>query len=141
MSTKDIMAWKLAGDFLVPQYTDGGFAEGTHDVLQRVLYLLLTEVGSKRYTFGRELERASPFMSAWRHGNITNEIQLRSVFALSQAQISMAMAAQEEDTDGPEQRFKKLTLNKIIVQPGTVQLCCTLETHADSLDFILPMPK
>lgn len=139
--SKDITAWKLDGAFLVPEYEDGGFAEGTHDVLQRVLYLLLMEPGSKRYRLGREIEWASPFMSAWRHGEITNEAQLMAIFSLSQAQIGQVMREQEDPDDGPDQKFKKLTLNKVVIQPGTVQLSCTLETGAETLPFILPMPK
>jgi hypothetical protein len=139
--SKDITAWKMEGPFLVPQYDDGGFVEGTQDVLQRVLCLLLMEPGSKRYGLGREVEWACPFMSSWRHGEITNEAQLMAAFTLSQAQISQVMRDQESEDDGPEQKFKKLTLEKIVIQPGTVQLHCTLETGAGKLPFILPMPK
>jgi|2_EtaG_2_1085320.scaffolds.fasta_scaffold61466_2 uncharacterized membrane protein YgcG len=139
MST-DITAWQLVDDFIIPQYDDGQLAEGTFDVLQRVLMILLSETDSARYAFDRDAQRACAFMSAWRQGDISNEADVLRIFSLCQSQVKMAMDSQETDEDPPERQFKSLEILRIVVQPGTVQLRCKLETQADSLLFTLPIP-
>jgi len=139
----DIAAWTLqhtGDDFVIPKYDQSAEVSGIHNVLQRVLCVLLTERGSVKYAFGRKIERACPFMSAWRRGMISSEAEVRSHFMMSHSFIANAIRAEELPDDPPEQRFKKLALTKIVVCPGAVRMYITLETEADKLDCVLPLP-
>lgn len=136
----DITAWQLVDGYVIPQFDDGGYAEDMFDVLQRVLCAFLTETGSVRYTCGRKSERACPFMSAWRRGEIASETDIYRIFGLCRSYIKTAMETQESRYDPPERRFKDLKLRRVIVYPGSVQLECRLETRADTLEFKLPLP-
>ena len=138
---KDITAWEVLDDGTVlPQCDDGGFVDGMHDVLQRVLCVLLSETGSARYKFGREVDRACPLMSAWRHGEILTEADMTMQFTLCRSYVKAAMLQEEHADDPPEQRYKDIRLDRIVVQPGTVRLEITLTTEAASMQFALPIP-
>jgi len=139
--SKDITAWSVDEEgFVLSQFDDGGVSSGIHNVLQRVLCVLLTETGSQRYTFGREVPRACPFMTLWQQGHMFTESDVAAHFQSAARHIAAAMQEEETEDDPPEQRFKRLQLNNIIVQPGVMQLVITLTTEAESMQFILPLP-
>ena len=139
--SKDITAWKIEPDGTVlPQFDDGGAVDGIHDVLQRVLCVLLSEPGSARYQFGREVERACPFMSSWRHGDIRTEADVFAQFMLGRSYVKAAMLQEQRVDDPPAQRYKDVTLNRIVIQPGVVCLEITLVTEAETMPFVLPIP-
>jgi len=138
---KDITAWQVLDDGTVlPQYEDGRIVGGIHDVLQRVLCILLSEPGSARYKFGREVERACPLMSAWRHGEIFTEADMLTQFMLGRSYVKTAMLQEVHADDPPEQRYKDLRLDRIDVRPGVVRLEITLTTEAEAMQFVLPIP-
>jgi len=139
--SKDITAWKVEPDGTVlPQFDDGGVVDGVHDVLQRVLCILLSESGSARYRFGREVARACPFMSSWRHGDMRTEADVIGQFTLGRSYIRAAMLQEQQADDPPEQRYKDLKLDRIVIQPGVVRLEITLVTEAETVQFVLPIP-
>lgn len=138
--SNDITAWQLNDGFVVPQYADGGYAEGNFDVLQRVLCVMLTETDSPRYTFGRTVPRTCPFMSGWRRGDISNEADVYRYFSLCQCYIRAAMEDQSHPDDPPDQKFKSLQLRRIRIDPGVVSLELVLETQGGSLQFNMPIP-
>lgn len=139
--SKDITAWKIEdSNVVLPWFDDGGIVDGIHDVLQRVLCILLTEMRSIRYKFGREVDRACPFMTAWRRGEMRTEADVRNLFFQSKTYIRTVMEQEVAPDDPPEQRFKDLRLDRINIQPGVVHLEITLETEAEAMPFVLPLP-
>ena len=137
---KDIQVWRNQCGYVTPVTDAVDLVEGTAVVLQRLLMVLLTETDSPKFTFGRAAERSCPFMSAWRHGELSNEADIFRVFSLCQPHITTAMQSQETKYDSDDQRFKSLKLQRICVYPGQVHLECTMETRTDKIAFTLPMP-
>jgi len=137
---KDISAWQLVENSVCPRYNDATLVDGLEATLQRFMLIFLTEPGSARYSFGRNVEPACPFMSAWRHGNIKSEAGIRAQFELCQSYINQAMRAEQHDDDPPECQFKNAIIEKITIQPGRVLLSVIIETEGGSLPCVLPLP-
>ena len=137
---KDLTAWQIKDGFVVPKPDGTSPTSGMHSVLQRVLCILLNEHGSQRYSFGRKYKHTCGFMNAWQAGQISDESKLRAQFALARTNIKTVFDEQKRPDDPPTQRFKDIALQRIIIQPGTVQLEIVLETEAARETFLLPLP-
>lgn len=137
---KDISAWRLVENFVGSRYNDAVLVDGLQATLQRFMLIFLTEPGSARYSFGRTVEPACPFMSAWRHGDIRSEATIRTQFELCQSYIQQAMRSQQYANDPPECKFKSAILEKITIQPGSVYLSVIIDTEGGTLPCVLPLP-
>jgi len=138
----DISAWRVdENDFVLPWFDDGCDAvNGMDELVQRVMCVLLTEPQSARYSFGRSVERACPFISAWRHGDINTEADVFGQFRLSKSYIVAALRAEAVPDDPPEQRLTDLDLVSIDIQPDVVCLEIVLITEAGRKTIKLPIP-
>jgi hypothetical protein len=137
----DIYAWGAPDGTMIDETTSGRVITGILKLAQRFLITLLNEPNSIKYDYElTNIQRGTTFMQALRLGGVHNEAQLRSTFALAELQARSQLQA-EEDNDMPDdERYAKSEIVRAELEPGIIRLTITLESRAESVQLIVPIP-
>jgi hypothetical protein len=122
---------------LVDQESTGEICTGIQKLAQRFALELLTERGSIAYA----ADRGTDLMATLLSGKARTTADVQAVFALSELQARINLAAEEADTDPADERYGQTKLQSTVLEPGRLVLVTRLESLAgEDAKIILPIP-
>jgi len=126
---------------MISPESSGKIVTGILKLSQRFLITLLNEENSIKYDYHLDnITHGTPFMTRLREGSVQTETDLRALFALSEIQAKAQLTAEETEDDPDDERYKTSRIIAVEIRQGTISLTITLESIADSVDLILPLP-
>lgn len=116
---------------------DGGAViAGVEKFAQKVLLILLTPLGSRKYAAAE----GTAFMLDARRGGWRTPADVEASFYSARLDVARQCQASEDDTDPDDERWGGLELDGVTLAPGKVTLRATATTRAGSAYvFLAPL--
>jgi hypothetical protein len=137
----DVMAFqgaKLMGPVRLEQIlfdatAAGMLCTGIQKLAQRFVLEILTAKGSMFYL----PNRGTRFMTQFRQGSLHIEADVFIAFNLALNDVELNLAAEELDTDPPDERYASANLDSVTILSGTVALYITLMSQAGTTRAVI----